>query len=144
MTLEKSMKKFQIRRQKRTIRSQRRESASAIATKQKFMSYSRVGDETKRVDEQCRERIQRGGGKKRTNKKKAPSSLYKGPARYAKSPFLQGYQPTDGTLPHDAADFLGDPKMWKFLDNETCSMSSEPEEAWQHIIELRMLCFWAP
>ena len=37
----------------------------------------------------------------------------------------QGYRPTGGKLPHDVAEFLMDPKMWKYVDNNTCITNDE-------------------
>jgi hypothetical protein len=51
--------------------------------------------------------------------------------RYSnKRPFVQGYKPTGGQLPLDSADFLSDPKQWKYVDNHTCLFPDNAPE-WQ-------------
>lgn len=52
--------------------------------------------------------------------------------RYSnKIPFVQGYKPTGGPLPLDAADFLSDPKQWKYVDNHTCLFPEQKIPEWQ-------------
>ena len=59
--------------------------------------------------------------------------------RYPRSPFKHGgYRTTGGVLPVDAADYLEDPKMWRYVDNATCRDTKPPDYhgfdhlSWQH------------
>ncbi len=54
--------------------------------------------------------------------------------RYPRSPFLhsEGYQPTGGRLPLDPADYLMNPRMWRFVDNNTCLNEDVEPEPWQY------------
>jgi hypothetical protein len=52
--------------------------------------------------------------------------------RYSnKIPFAQGYKPKGGSLPLHTADFLSDPKQWKYVDNHTCLFPDNTPPEWQ-------------